>query len=102
MLKFVKIIDEMQGLCDVGVGTNEKFYASIGMAKKDVTKSEIDNQYYLTEKLITTDYEEKKALKKELERINDIKSQIEVVENRQKRSLRELILSPNETSKQIL
>lgn len=50
MLKYAKIINEQTGLCEVGTGTNSKFYISIGMTKKDVMQSDIDGQWYLAEK----------------------------------------------------
>ena len=67
MLKYAKVINEETGLCEVGTGTNSKFYISIGMTKKDVMQSDIDGQWYLTEKCpMKTD--EQKA-KEERERI---------------------------------
>lgn len=50
MLKFAKIIDNETGLVEVGIGTNQRFYASIGMQRMDVQKSDIDNNWYLTDK----------------------------------------------------
>ena len=39
------------GKClSVGEGTNTEFYKSIGMVRKDVEQSEVDGQWYLTEK----------------------------------------------------
>lgn len=50
MYKYVKFNEE-NGLCsEVGTGTNTDFYKSIGMVEKDVEQSEIDGQWYLTEK----------------------------------------------------
>lgn len=47
MYKYVKF-DEKTGKCSqVGEGTNEKFYQSIGMVYTDVEQSEIDGQWYL-------------------------------------------------------
>ena len=50
MLKYAKIINEQTGLCEVGVGTNIQFYNSIGMSELDVSQSDIDNCWYLSEK----------------------------------------------------
>lgn len=50
MLKYAKIINEQTGLCEVGVGTNTQFYNSIGMSELDVSQSDIDNCWYLSEK----------------------------------------------------
>lgn len=50
MIKYAKIINKEKGLCEVGVGTNSEFYKSLGMIPLDVEKSEIDEQWYLSEK----------------------------------------------------
>lgn len=50
MIKLAKIINEQTGLCEVGVGTNTQFYNSIGMSELDVSQSDIDNCWYLSEK----------------------------------------------------
>ena len=50
MYKYVKF-DENSGLCtEVGTGTNTEFYKSIGMVEKDIEQSEIDGQWYLSDK----------------------------------------------------
>ena len=50
MIKYAKIIENKTGLCEVGLGTNTVFYQSIGMTEQDVEQSEIDNNWYLSEK----------------------------------------------------
>lgn len=50
MLKYAKIINEQTGLCEVGTGTNSAFYSSIGMITRDVEKSNVDGNWYLSEK----------------------------------------------------
>lgn len=50
MIKYCKIINNSTGLCDVGLGTNDKYYISIGMEQRDVEQSDIDNNWYLKEK----------------------------------------------------
>ena len=50
MIKYAKIINNETGLCEVGLGTNELFYQSIGMTFLDVAQSDIDSQWYLAEK----------------------------------------------------
>ena len=47
MLKYAKIINTETRLCEVGLGTNETFYKSIGMSLLDVIQSDIDNNWYL-------------------------------------------------------
>ena len=49
MIKYAKIINDETGLCEVGLGTNEQFYQSIGMTLLDVAQSDIDSQWYLAE-----------------------------------------------------
>ena len=49
MIKYAKIINNETGLCEVGLGTNELFYQSIGMTPLDVQQSDIDNNWYLAD-----------------------------------------------------
>lgn len=46
MIKYAKIIDEETKLCEVGVGTNTKFYESIGMTEMDVEQA-YNGQWYV-------------------------------------------------------
>lgn len=78
MLKYAKVINEETGLCEVGTGTNSQFYTSIGMKKKDVQQSDIDGQWYLTEKC---------PMKSEAEKLEEAKNQ-KLLENIQKRDER--------------
>jgi mannitol-1-phosphate/altronate dehydrogenase len=67
MYKYVKF-DENSGLCtEVGTGTNEKFYQSIGMVYTDVEQSEVDGQWYLTAKCPHYSDEEKEQQKQQKE-----------------------------------
>ena len=50
MQKYCKIIDNKKGLVQLGVGCSDEYYISIGMKKLDVTQSEIDDRWYLTNK----------------------------------------------------
>ena len=62
MFKYVKF-NEDSGLCtEIGEGTNEKFYQSIGMVYTDVEQSEIDGKWYLTAKCPHYTDEEKEAI----------------------------------------
>ncbi len=66
---FVSDIQE-NGLCrQVGLGTNAEFYKSIGMVERDVEQSEIDGQWYLSEKCPHLTPEERDAKAKESERV---------------------------------
>lgn len=46
MLKFATVIDEQTKACNVGLGTNSKFYESIGMTLQEVEQGH-DGQWYL-------------------------------------------------------
>ena len=70
MLKYAKIINEQAGLCEVGIGTNAKFYQSIGMIPLDVQQSDIDNNLYLAEKCPMKTDEQKE--REERERLNNL------------------------------
>ena len=50
MIKYAKIVNNKTGLCEVGIGTNSKFYKSIGMKEQDVSQSDIDGKWYLSDK----------------------------------------------------
>ena len=65
MIKYAKIINVQNGLCEVGLGTNADFYKSIGMEQLDVQQSDIDNKWYLTEKCPMQTEEEKAQAKRE-------------------------------------
>lgn len=39
MIKWAKVVNEETKQCEVGIGTNEKFYRSIGMQELDVEQS---------------------------------------------------------------
>lgn len=46
MKKYAKIINEKTKQCDVGIGTNAKFYQSIGMIEMEVEQS-YDGSWYV-------------------------------------------------------
>ena len=50
MLKYAKIIDENTGLCNVGIGSDEMFYRSMGMTLLDVCQSDINGDWFLSAK----------------------------------------------------
>ena len=45
MKKYAKVIDEETKLCEVGLGTNNNFYASIGMEEMEVEQDYAGNWY---------------------------------------------------------
>lgn len=65
MIKYAKLINKETGLCEVGLGTNADFYKSIGMIQIDVKQSDIDNNWYLTEKCPTKTEEQKQQEEQE-------------------------------------
>ena len=46
MLKYAKIVNEETKACEVGIGTNSKFYQSIGMTEMEVEQA-YDGSWYL-------------------------------------------------------
>lgn len=50
MLKYCKIIDEETGLVQVGAGCSDEYYIEIGMKKRNVKQSDVDNNWYLYDK----------------------------------------------------
>ena len=46
MKKYAKVINEETKACEVGLGTNSKFYQSIGMTEQEVEPA-YDGQWYL-------------------------------------------------------
>lgn len=73
MIKYAKVINEQTGLCDVGIGTNSKFYKSIGMKEQDVSQSDIDGKWYLSDKCPMKSNEDKlaEAKQKKLDEATD-------------------------------
>lgn len=49
MIKYAKVLNE-EGLCQVGLGTDEEFYKSVGMTEQDVEQSDVNGQWYLSSK----------------------------------------------------
>lgn len=77
MLKYAKIIDKETGLCEVGIGTNSKFYISLGMTKQDVQQSNINNQWYLAEKCpIKTDEQKEQEKSEKLDKLSLTKREV--------------------------
>lgn len=66
MLKYAKIIDEKSKICEVGLGTNAKFYIACGMVEMEVEQA-YNGQYYVAGYAPEEPQEEKD--KKEIERL---------------------------------
>lgn len=71
MIKYTKIIDEETGLVNIATGTDIEYYQSIGMVELDVEQSDVDNNWYLSEKCPHLTPEEKEA--REKERVSHLK-----------------------------
>ena len=65
MKKYAKVINKQTGLCEVGLGSNEQFYRSIGMKELDVRQSDIDGNWYLAYMCPMKTDEEKEQEEKE-------------------------------------
>ena len=50
MIKYCSIANSETGLVNVAQGTNIEYYQSIGMIERNVEQSDVDNNWYLTEK----------------------------------------------------
>ena len=88
MLKYVQSIDEKTGLVKgIGQGNNERFYMSKGMKKVDIKQSDIDNQWYLSNKCPMKSEEVKEQEKRET-RIAEIKARLEELDYKTIRPLR--------------
>ena len=65
MLKYCFITDENTGLVQLGAGCPDEYYIEIGMKQRDVEQSEVDFQWYLTDKCPHYTDEEKLQIAKE-------------------------------------
>ena len=103
MLKYVQSIDEKTGLVKgIGQGNNERFYMSKGMKKVDIKQSDIDGNWYLTDKCPMKSEEEKEKEEREKEeekkqsekqrRIDEIKQKLETIDKQSQRSTRAITL----------
>lgn len=50
MEAYCKILNEDTGLVKKGVGCPDEYYIEIGMEIRDISKSDVDNNWYLTDK----------------------------------------------------
>lgn len=65
MIKYCQIINEETGLCAVAEGANIDKYIEMGMVELDVKQSDIDNNWYLTDKCPMKTDEQKELEEKE-------------------------------------
>lgn len=98
MKKYAKIINEETKLCEVGLGTNSKFYKSIGMTEMDVEQAYNDLWYvkgYAPEKPIPTEEEIKQLRARAYQQeVDPITSHIQRL--RDKEQTEEIITKINE------
>lgn len=73
MQKYCKVLDEETGLVKIGVGCTDDYYIEIGMEIRDVQQSDINGEWYLSNKCpmrpIPTEEEIRQA---EINRINNL------------------------------
>ena len=67
---YCKVLDENTGEVQLGAGCDDEFYIEIGMEKRDVELSEIDEKWYLAEKCPHYTPEEQEQI--EQDRINNL------------------------------
>lgn len=98
MLKYAKIINEETKECDVGLGTNETYYQSIGMTLMDVEQAYNGNWYllgYAPEKPAPTEEEQRENRAKAYQaEVDPITSHIQRL--RDKEQTEEIITKINE------
>ena len=88
MLKYVQSIDEETGLVKgIGQGNNERFYMSKRMKKVDIKQSDIDGNWYLSNKCPMKSEDEKGQERREA-RIAEIKAELIELDNKTIRPLR--------------
>lgn len=86
MIKYAKIINEENGLCEVGLGSNSEYYTSIGMMELNVEQSEKDKNWYLTEKCPHKTAEEKE-LEEKNRQINEIEKEMARIDQKRIRAI---------------
>lgn len=85
MIRYAKIIDGSNLKCNVGIGSNEEFYKSIGMEKMDVEKA-WDGDWYKSGFAPT-----KPASVEKEEKIQGLKAQLTVIDEKSNRSMRAIL-----------
>ena len=82
-LYYAKVINQETGLCEVGLGTNSSFYKSIGMVELNVQQSDIDNNWYLSEKCPMKTDEQKKQKDEHIAEIEQRIKELNAIEHRE-------------------
>ena len=84
MTAYAKIINENTKQVEVGFGTNEEFYKSIGMTKMDVEQA-YNGVWYLKE------YAPQKPEPTKEERIEQLKNELSIIDTKSARSMRAIL-----------
>ena len=85
MRKYAKVINEETKQCEVGIGTNEDFYKSIGMTSLDVEQCDWNHQWYLT------GYCPAKPEPTKEEKLAQLKQQLNTIDEKSNRSMRAIL-----------
>lgn len=85
MIKYAKVINEETKQCEVGIGTNEDFYKSIGMEPLDVEQCDWNYQWYLS------GYCPAKPEPTKEEQITQLKQQLATIDEKSNRSMRAIL-----------
>lgn len=85
MIKYAKVINEDTKLCEVGIGTNEAFYKSIGMTQQDVEQCEWNSLWYLAGHCPVQPEPSKE------EKIAKLKQQLNTLDEKSSRSMRAIL-----------
>jgi hypothetical protein len=81
MIKYCFILNEKTGLVQLGAGCSDEYYEEIGMTKRDVMQSDVDQLWYLSEKCPQKSAEEKEQEEKE-KQIAFLKGQLNEIDNK--------------------
>lgn len=84
MTAYAKIINENTKQVEVGFGTNEEFYKSIGMTKMDVEQA-YNGSWYLK------GYAPQKPEPTKEERIAQLKNELSIIDTKSARSMRAIL-----------
>ena len=71
VMKYCEIVDEKIGLVMLGVGCSDEYYIEIGMKMRDVKQSDIDYEWYLTNKCpMKTEAQKEQEEKERIAKLN--------------------------------
>lgn len=86
MIKYAKVINEETKECQVGLGTNSQYYIAQGFTEQDVEKCEWNGSWYLAGYV-----PEKPEEMQKQERINELKFQLNQLDDKSTRSIRAIL-----------